>query len=436
MRFTRLRTINGLDRGVYLAITPYLAAYAVFVLLMSLAFPAPFLVASRWHLAPLVVLCAANITFSIRARQGQYPERLNSLRTIVNLCCFLVLYYFVDPSTSALWLLMFLPILGQLANAEPRGLRLHFGAIVAVFFACFLLHMPPWQAHDGWHDWLFVSVTRFASVLLIGGFSYGIRRKSHAQNRSLLAAYNRLAQSQKHIAQTERFAVLGEMSAGVAHEINNGLMAMLCGLSDLGDFVRNREPSWAAMDKHLERMNRSAERIERVAKQLQLLAVDPRRVRPQRFDLRDAIRSAVDLTRSQLESLGIAIHVDEVDAPLLVNGHQGELSQLLLNLLVNSRDALEGAKGPREIRIGLKRADARVTLSVADTGPGLPEEVVHRIFRPFVTTKPSGRATGLGLSVAYGIVKRHGGAISFETAPEKGTTFSIDLPLASRAAAA
>lgn len=436
MRFARLQAFNGLDRTLYLQITPYLVAFATTFTLMAFVWPGYFLVSSRYHLIPLLLLSAVNGGFTFRARMGDFTETLLFARTGINSLLIAALFFNIDPSQSRLWPIMLLPIMGHVTNANShRSANVHFAIIMATNALVFAFHCP-FKEMSAATAWALNSWTRFASIGLLAIFTQSIRSKGREQNRALLAAYNKLAQNQKQIAQTERFAVLGEMSAGVAHEINNAMTSMVCGLDDLNSFIKNQEPSWAAMGKHIERMSRSSERIQRVVSQLRMLARDPRRDPAGRFDLCKVIDNALDLTRPQITGRGIDLEVRMPHDPVSVFGHESEICQVLLNLLNNARDALEGAGSPRKITVSISQIDHKAVMSVEDTGPGIPEEVLKRMYKPFVTTKPSGRGTGLGLSISLGIVKRHGGNMTFETARNRGTKFSIELPLASQAAAA
>lgn len=436
MRFARLQAFNGLDRTLYLQIAPYLVAFAVAFTAMAFAWPRYFLVGSRYDLMPLVFLSALNGWFTLRARMGDFPEKVLYARTVLNSLLLAALFYNVNPAESRLWLVMLLPIMGHVTNSATRkNANVHFAIIMVTCALAFVFHYPL-RNPLAINDWALNSWTRFASIGLLAIFTQLIRTKSREQNRALLAAYNKLAQSQKQIAQTERFAVLGEMSSGVAHEINNAMTSMVCGIDDLNEFIKNQEPSWAAMNKHIERMTRSSERIQRVVSQLRMLARDPRHDPARRFDLCKVIDNALDLSRPQIVGRGIELELNLPIVSVNVFGHDSEICQVLINLLNNARDALEGMPSPRKIVVTVSQIDHKAVISIEDTGPGIPEEVLKRMYKPFVTTKPSGRGTGLGLSISLGIVKRHGGNLAFETVKNKGTKFSVELPLASQAAAA
>ncbi|NMC50408.1 MAG: PAS domain-containing protein [Desulfovibrio sp.] len=151
------------------------------------------------------------------------------------------------------------------------------------------------------------------------------------------------------------------------------------------------------------------------------------------FDLNAALQDAILVSRNAWKD--VAEMVLDLDPELpAMRGLPQEMGQVFLNLVLNAAQAIEEMRGDRSGKIGTitvrtKREDAFVTVSVADTGPGIPEEIRGRIFDPFFTTKEVGRGTGQGLALVYAIVERHGGEVSFETAQGRGTVFTVTLPL-------
>ena len=146
-----------------------------------------------------------------------------------------------------------------------------------------------------------------------------------------------------------------------------------------------------------------------------------------------AVNQVVEDTAALMDhQLGIhQVRLQQDLAPGLppVLGNANQLQQVLMNLLINSQQAMEGQPGQVTIATGLSRS-GRVEIRVSDTGPGIPVEIRHRLFDPFFTTKPAGKGTGLGLSVTYGIIKDHKGEIRVESKPGEGATFVIGLPAA------
>ncbi len=145
----------------------------------------------------------------------------------------------------------------------------------------------------------------------------------------------------------------------------------------------------------------------------------------QRVDLNDMTEETLSLFGPQLKGHRIAIRFTPSAEPPAVRGHQGPLQQVLLNLLLNARDAMSQG-GDLDIRTLVE--NGRVILEVADSGEGIPPENLSRLYDPFFTTKGAGRGTGLGLSVTYGIVKDHGGQLAVRSQVGEGSVFSVTLP--------
>ena len=224
--------------------------------------------------------------------------------------------------------------------------------------------------------------------------------------------------------QAERLASLGSLSAGIAHEINNpiGIITSRIELM-LIDAAEHALPPPVVEDLHV--LHRNAMRVASIAQRFLSFARQSPAERSS-VELNRVVAQTVELVERQMGTgLSIVTRLDETSPPVL--GHANALQQVLLNLIVNARDAMEGHG---EIRIATGVAadrPGRVWLQVTDTGPGIPPEAMSRIFDPFYTTKPSG--TGLGLSVSYGIIQDHNGTIDVESAPGKGTTFLLTFPV-------
>src|SRR5262249_26025523 len=151
------------------------------------------------------------------------------------------------------------------------------------------------------------------------------------------------------------------------------------------------------------------------------------------LDLREVVEEALTLFEPQLRG-GTLRLIRKLEANLpRITGNRGKLQQILLNLLLNARDAREPAGGT--ITVGLRRAGHRLVLDVSDTGCGIADEDLGRIFDPFFTTKSRGKGTGLGLSLSYNIVREHRGEIGVESRAGEGTTFTIELPIDRRSLA-
>jgi PAS domain S-box-containing protein len=239
-----------------------------------------------------------------------------------------------------------------------------------------------------------------------------------------------LKKTQAHLFQAGKMRALGELVAGVAHELNNPLMAADTFLHVIhenlaeGDENRNR----------LELIQRCNERIAKIINHLKDFS------RQSKFDFRqmdihEPLENALMISSQQLLNHNIRIVKKyQPDLPKIL-GDVSQLEQVFLNLISNSKDAMEKGERKRELTIstGLIRHNGwnDIEVSVKDTGTGIPEENVEKIFEPFFSTKEVGQGTGLGLSICYGIIEAHGGRIEVDSHIKEGTTFRVILPVLS-----
>ncbi len=248
-------------------------------------------------------------------------------------------------------------------------------------------------------------------------------------------AQQALRESEERLQQAQKMEAIGQLAGGVAHDFNN-LLTVILGYSEL---LLNRVKVEGMVREKVEEINRAADRAAVLTRQL--LAFSRKQVlQPKTLDLNDVV---INLDRMLRRLLGEHIEfITRRDSQLhFVKADPGQLEQVLLNLVVNARDAMTSG-GKLTIsttnvfltadQIGEHEEDIvsgdYVMLSVTDTGHGMGEVTKSRVFEPFFTTKEKGYGTGLGLSTAYGIVKQSGGFITVESEPNEGTTFKVFLP--------
>jgi two-component system NtrC family sensor kinase len=224
---------------------------------------------------------------------------------------------------------------------------------------------------------------------------------------------------------SERLASLGTLAAGLAHELNNpiGIISSRIELMLLEDAeARRLSPD---IREVLEVLRRHAMRVGRLAQGL--LSFARHRIAEQSLvNLADVVRDVLLLTEPQIVKSGSTVRATLGADPAIVAGDGASLQQVVLNLVTNAWQALNG---PGEIRVETRGGnDDRVELVVEDTGRGMSTEELARIFDPFFTTRPDG--TGLGLSITHGIVRDHGGTIHVESTPGQGTRFVVSFPSA------
>lgn len=238
-----------------------------------------------------------------------------------------------------------------------------------------------------------------------------------------------LRSAQDSLLRSEKLASVGRLAAGVAHEIGNPLSAILglVGLMREGGLAPDEEQDFLA------RIQRETERIHRIIREL----LDFARQEPEAdeeedsADLEAVIERATHLVTPQKDLRRVSIERRVPEGLPRVRGSEDRLGQVLLNLLLNAADAIDG-EGAISIEAALDDSSSPpfVTLSVTDTGPGVPAAVRDSLFEPFVTTKPAGSGTGLGLAVCHTLVTRLGGTIEVLDATGGGARFQIRLPVA------
>lgn len=276
-----------------------------------------------------------------------------------------------------------------------------------------------------------------------------LRRAYHA----LRQAHEDLKRTQQQLVQAEKMASLGRLVAGVAHELNNPISFVLgnvlafrryaarlqtyieavhsdhCQRSPEVDRLRQElriDRIMADLEPLLDGMTEGGERTRDIVDGLKRFSAIDRSV-DEPFNLADVVARAVRwVTRAGPSSFQVRV---DLPAELPVTGSSGQMQQVLMNLVLNARDATCGCRAPL-LEITALVADGTVSLHLADNGPGIEPANLSRLFDPFFTTKPVGQGTGLGLSISYGIVERHGGRLEASNRPQGGALFILSLPLA------
>ncbi|MDP2031417.1 MAG: ATP-binding protein [Thiobacillus sp.] len=279
---------------------------------------------------------------------------------------------------------------------------------------------------------------------------------SQQQAAALRQAFDELERTQKQLINSEKMASIGQLTAGVAHEINNPVGYLHSNLGTLSHYVEDvlrmvasyetavgsiTDPVVKATIEQTKKETDFSFLLEDIPKLLSESREGTQRVRKIVQDLKDFAHAGdneewqwVDLHNSLERTLNIVHNELKYKAEVLrsyddlpeIRCLPGQLNQVFMNLLVNAGHAID-TKG--KVKVSACQVDDEVWVEISDTGCGMAPEVVARIFEPFFTTKPMGKGTGLGLSISYGIVKKHGGHIEVDSTEGQGTTFRIVLPV-------
>jgi signal transduction histidine kinase len=273
-----------------------------------------------------------------------------------------------------------------------------------------------------------------------GDFSRRVTVHSHDEFGELAVAFNRMTESvqlsraqlektvdtlkttQAQLVQSEKLSAVGEFVAGVAHELNNPLAAVM-GFSEILRDTGIDSP----YGRQLELIYKAAQRCHKIVQSLLSFA---RRHQPERkpVSINELVESVLDIVAYPLRTGNIEVvtALDKNLPQIMADGHQ--IQQVMLNIINNARQAIEAHQASGKIRISSSATEMNVRITIHDSGPGISPENLRRIFDPFFTTKEVGKGTGLGLSLCYGIIKEHGGNIYAESPPGGGAAFIIELP--------
>lgn len=328
-------------------------------------------------------------------------------------------------------------------------LRRRNGSIAPVILSATALRMPDRDA----------AVLSFMDISDLTAAQEELRRS----NRQLESALRQLHEQRDAIVQSEKLASIGQLAAGVAHEINNPIGYVTSNLATISEYIetmrtllslyRERDGLEAQDPRRTELEVRIAEisneedldfvladidavlresvegttRVTEIVQNLKSFARDDS-LQSKPYDLNECVESMVRLVWNELK-YSCTVEKDLGEIPAMV-GHGGRINQVIMNILVNAAHAIGSEQGTITIRTRAYQEEAEV--AITDTGCGMTPETIARAFEPFYTTKDIGKGTGLGLSISHGIVTDHGGRIEVESAPGRGSTFRILLPLPAR----
>jgi two-component system C4-dicarboxylate transport sensor histidine kinase DctB len=256
-----------------------------------------------------------------------------------------------------------------------------------------------------------------------------VNRQLETEVNERRATEQQLRQTQSDLIQAGKLAALGQMSAALSHEFNQPLAAVKA-YAENGATLIDRDRVGDARD-NLARISSLADRMSSISRHLRNFAREPNQTLGP-VPLADVVKDTLEIATPRLKTAGATVDVDISPQNLTVRGGVVRLQQVLVNLISNAADAVEDRQD-RRISLVARRKGQKVTITVRDRGPGVPEAIRERIFDPFYSTKGVGKGLGLGLSISYNIVKDFGGRLSVENHSDGGAIFSIELDSARQA---
>lgn len=283
------------------------------------------------------------------------------------------------------------------------------------------------------------NLERITKKIARGDFSESIVVKGHDEISSLAESFNqmedkldhamnslediikKLQEKQAQLVEAEKLASIGKLAAGIAHEINNPLTSVLT-FSNL--MLEQCPPDDPRHDK-LKLMARETDRARTIVRQLLNFGRESV-IKPVKININEPVTEIAESLVAQEAFKGIELSLMLADNLPEVYADPAQFGQVVLNILLN---AIHAITPPGRIDVSTRLADKSVEVVFADSGKGIPEEHLHKIFDPFFSTKAATKGTGLGLAVSYGIIKKHGGEIDVASTVGKGTTFIVRMPI-------
>ncbi|PLX39719.1 MAG: two-component sensor histidine kinase [Deltaproteobacteria bacterium] len=273
-------------------------------------------------------------------------------------------------------------------------------------------------------SWISVASTILGALILVAllfMWNRTLTKEVVSRTEDLKDARMQLESTFQELLSAKKMAALGRLSIGIVHEIRNPLSSVLLNMQ----IIRRKLGGEAELDDNFEIVEEEVQRLNTLLQDVMGFARPPQ-LRLKKIDIVELIRKVSILVSQQLEEDGIRIAHTWSTAPDYFSGDMEQLKQVFLNLILNASDALKEIKGLKLITVHTRSDGRNIIITVADTGRGIPEADIDKIFDPFYTTKAQGG--GLGLSIAQNVIIRHGGTIEVKSPPRRGAKFIIRLP--------
>ncbi|HOH98393.1 MAG TPA: tetratricopeptide repeat protein [Candidatus Cloacimonadota bacterium] len=284
---------------------------------------------------------------------------------------------------------------------------------------------------------LLLVLWRYQSVLKLSKKLYAAQADLNALNRELEKRVEteveaRQVQEQKALRQS-RLALLGELAAGISHELNQPMQTLSFTLENIKGAILDNSLDASYLERKLQVLFEDITRMQNVINHIRHFSRPQEDTEDSHFNLKQSVQNATALIADQLQKMGITLNLDLKSADLSISGNAIKFEQVILNLLTNARDAIRQRQAQDSLDKGLitihtEIAGDQIRISISDNGCGIPEDIHERIFEIFFSTKDQSEGTGLGLAISQSTLTRMNGSISFTSTPQSGTTFVIELP--------
>ena len=257
----------------------------------------------------------------------------------------------------------------------------------------------------------------------------------HLENR-VKTEVRKVEQQQQLLIQKSKLESMGELSAGLAHEINQPLGGLSMGLDNILYKLNENELTNEYLVSKLNVLFKDIERIRTIINHVRIFSRDQQNIQKEEIEVQKIIQNSISLIANQFRSENINLEIEPGNKPLFIYANQYRIEQVLLNLLSNARYAVnkkatlsENAEYEKRVTIRVASKTKMMLIMVEDNGIGISEDILSKIFDPFFSTKDPESGTGIGLSISYGIVKESNGKIIAQSIPGKGTTMIVELPI-------
>lgn len=261
-------------------------------------------------------------------------------------------------------------------------------------------------------------------------------RRALVEKELLEDLVQELRETQQQLVQAGKMAAIGQLAAGVAHEINNPLAGIMGYAQLAAEHIRTRSQTGIPPSEiirfagYVENMEKQSQRCKQIVQNLLRFARSSTSEELEPVDVNAVMRETLSFLSHQMVSSGVELELQLANVLPPVKGHSGKMQQIFTNILINAVHAIKTETG--RVRVETSVKDNWVTIRLSDSGEGIPSENLDKIFEPFFTTKEIGQGTGLGLSVTYGLVKDMGGTIAVSSVVGQGATFTVSFPVMDR----